>query len=122
MVFKEDMRGKHQRLYFLDIFNYTKRWEFYLKYAKHVSVQATEVALKDIVRSEMTKDAEGLKKVESMLPLSLPTVHAWMLKAGIKYEKGAASYYTDLSSICHKNKNLYRGCCSLHADGARLEI
>ena len=37
--FKEDMRGKHDRLFFLDIFNYTKRWEFFLKYAKKISVQ-----------------------------------------------------------------------------------
>ena len=32
--FKENMWGKHDRLFFLDIFNYTKRWEFFLKYAK----------------------------------------------------------------------------------------
>jgi hypothetical protein len=30
--FKEDLRGKHQRLFFLDVFNYTKRWEYWLRY------------------------------------------------------------------------------------------
>ena len=49
--FKEDLRGKHQRLFFLDVFNYTKRWEHWLKYTPHVSVQAVTDALEAIIQS-----------------------------------------------------------------------
>jgi hypothetical protein len=43
----------------------------------------------------MPEDVEDRKKVESMLPLTLSTVHTWMLKAGMKYKKAQATYYTD---------------------------
>ena len=100
--FKEDLRGKHQRLFFLDVFNYTKRWEHWLKYAPHVSVQAATDALEAIIRENMPEDVEDCKKVESMLPLTLSTVHTWMLKAGMKYKKAEATYYTDFLSQVHR--------------------
>ena len=93
--FKEDLRGKHQRLFFLDTFNYTKRWEYWLRYTPHVSVQAAKDELESIIRSNMPEDVEERKKVESMLPLTLSTVHTWMMKAGMKYKKAEATYYTD---------------------------
>ena len=43
----------------------------------------------------MPEDVEDRKKVESMLPLTLSTVHTSMLKAGMKYKKAEATYYTD---------------------------
>jgi hypothetical protein len=93
--FKEDLRGCHDRLFFLEEYNYKRRFTLYCKNEKQLSVDNARRGLQEIVAKDPPKTAEGVKKWEGLCPLWNSTVHRWMLMCGCKYTLASATYYTD---------------------------
>ena len=94
-LFKEDLRGCYERRSFLSEYNYSRKFELYLKNERHLTVDEAKRNLEFILNSNPPESDVGKKVLADLLPLSRSTVHRWMIKAGCKYEKASTSYYTD---------------------------
>jgi hypothetical protein len=93
--FKEDLRGCHDRLFFLEEYDYKRRFTLYCKNERQLSVDNARRALQAMVVKDPPKTEEGIKKWEGLCPLWNSTVHRWMLMCGCKYTLASATYYTD---------------------------
>jgi hypothetical protein len=94
-LFKEDLRGCFQRISFLEEYNYTRKFQLYLRNEKHLTVDEAKRNLEFILNTNPPETEKGKIALADLLPLSRSTVHRWMLQAGCKYEKASVSYYTD---------------------------
>jgi hypothetical protein len=94
-LFKEDLRGCFQRISFLEEYNYTRKFQLYLRNEKHLTVDEAKRNLECILNTNPPETEKGKIALADLLPLSRSTVHRWMLQAGCKYEKASVSYYTD---------------------------
>lgn len=81
-LFKEDIRGCHQRRYFLEEHDLLRQFELYLKNEKSLTVDIARRNLEQLIEIKAMKD-EGCKlDTQSLLPLNNRTVHRWMIKCG----------------------------------------
>ena len=94
-LFKEDLKGCYERRSFLSEYNYSRKFELYLKNERHLTVDEAKRNLEFILISNPPESDVGKKVLADLLPLSRSTIHRWMIKAGCKYEKAPTSYYTD---------------------------
>ena len=109
-LFKEDMRGCHQRRYFLEEHGLLRQFELYLKNEKSLTVDVARRNLEQLIEIKAMKD-EGCKlDTQSLLPLNNRTVHRWMIKCGCKYEKATTSYYTDSHEAEETKKDFKERC------------
>ena len=93
--FKEDSRGTHTRVTFLEQYGYSMRFQIYLKDERKLTVDVVTRELELIISKDPPVTDEGKKAFESLRPFTRSTVHRWILKLGCKYEKARVSYYTD---------------------------
>ena len=94
-MFKEDLRGCHERINFLSEYGYKRRFKLYLKNERHLSVNEAKRNLESIIDSNPPSSEKGKRALANLLSLSRSTVHRWILKCGCKYVKASTSYYTD---------------------------
>ena len=93
--FKEDCRGSHDRVTFLEEYGYSLRFKLYLKNEKKLTVDVATKELEAIISRDPLITEDRKKAFEILRPFSRRTVHRWMLKLGCKYETAIVVYYTD---------------------------
>lgn len=93
--FQEDRRGAFTRVTFLQEYDYSLRFQIYLKNERKLTVDTAARELETIISKDPPQSEEGKRAFERLKPFSRRTVHRWMTKLGCKYEKATISYYTD---------------------------
>lgn len=124
--FKEDSRGTHDRVTFLEQYGYSMRFKIYLRNVRKLTVEVAARELELIISKNPPVTDEGKKAFESLRPFSRRTVHRWMLKLGCKYEKATVSYYTDSHEAEETKRDFKERCvfrstlCALRMLSAHL--
>jgi hypothetical protein len=60
-LFKEDLRGCYERMSFLEEYNYTRKFQLYLRNEKHLKVDEAKRNLEFILNSDPPESAKGKK-------------------------------------------------------------
>jgi hypothetical protein len=75
--FKESLQGAHEREFFLEQYDYKRRFIIFMKYEKVLSVQSATVALQNLIFADPPKTTQGQNVLCSLMPLSKRTVHRY---------------------------------------------
>ena len=75
--FKENLQGAHDREFFLEAYDYKRRFVIFMKYEKVLSVASATAALQNLILMDPPKTTEGQAAMLSLMPLSKRTVHRY---------------------------------------------
>lgn len=106
--------GHHQRIDFLETYNLSSRFKFFMKCEKSLSVDKCKEYLDKAIIDSANSSQNLLERLQYHslhFPLARVTVWRWMITHGAKFNKFKQSYYTDNHDSAENVK--YRNECYL---------